>query len=146
MTTEERKQYQKCWNRDNPRDRRAEKAAYHQAKINHPDYASKQEALKRTVNYRLNQTYNSMCRRVEGKRTNNPHLYIGKSICGQEEFKDWPRNDIEFNRRFEAWIESGCQYKLSPSIDRIDSDKGYDIGNMQWLTVSENGAKAKNKK
>lgn len=35
------------------------------------------------------------------------------------------------------WAHGPYQTLLSPSIDRIDSTKGYIIGNMQWLTRSE---------
>ena len=99
----------------------------------------KEKAL--TVEGRLDMTYRSMCSRVKGNSTKNPELYLGKSVCSKEDFMEWAKNDEEFNKRFEDWIESGQQYSMSPSIDRIDSEKGYDIGNMQWLTVSENGRK-----
>lgn len=39
------------------------------------------------------------------------------------------------------WVESGCEHKLAPSVDRIDKSKGYTLDNMQWLTVSENSKK-----
>lgn len=40
-----------------------------------------------------------------------------------------------------AWVHSGYQQALSPSIDRIDNSKGYDLNNIQIITQSENSRK-----
>ena len=98
-------------------------------------------AYRLTVEGRLRKTYEGMSRRVRGKAKGNEHIYGGLSICSRKEFMQWASNDTNFLRLFNAWLESGCEYSISPSIDRIDNERGYDLDNIQWLTVSENSVK-----
>jgi hypothetical protein len=39
---------------------------------------------------------------------------------------------------FEIYKSSEFNRKLAPTVDRIDSSKGYSLDNMRWLTHSEN--------
>jgi hypothetical protein len=39
---------------------------------------------------------------------------------------------------FDKWVSSGFDRKLKPTVDRIVPEKGYVIGNIQFLTFSEN--------
>lgn len=51
-----------------------------------------------------------------------------------------------FDKLYDDWVSSGFDKKLSPSIDRVDTSKGYTLDNMRWLTHSENssiGAKSR---
>ena len=145
MTDEERKERNRerqARHLSNPVNLEKKRARCREYARRNKERQSKAHQLRRkTVDGRLTITYNSMTSRVNGKCTKNPEYYIGKSVCSKEEFVNWSKNDPSFIRLFEAWLESGQQFSMSPSIDRIDSDKGYDIGNMQWLTVSENGRK-----
>jgi hypothetical protein len=47
---------------------------------------------------------------------------------------------------FSAWELSNYHRKLTPTVDRIDSEFGYIVENMQWLTHSENSRKGVNSK
>jgi hypothetical protein len=45
-------------------------------------------------------------------------------------------------------VSSGYDRKLTPTVDRINTELGYEIHNMRWLTHSENsrlGGRAKKK-
>jgi hypothetical protein len=44
----------------------------------------------------------------------------------------------KFNRLFIEWEKSGHKKEYKPSIDRINSKKGYSIDNIHWLTWGEN--------
>lgn len=46
---------------------------------------------------------------------------------------------------YRIWQDSGFERKLTPSIDRIDSSKGYTLDNIQWLTLSNNCRKGTKK-
>jgi hypothetical protein len=58
-----------------------------------------------------------------------------------DEFSEFTKNSEEFKRLREAWIASDFDFKLAPSIDRIDNKKGYLLSNIQWLTRSSNSIK-----
>ena len=79
-----------------------------------------------------------MMSRVTGVLKNKSHLYEGKEILDKNEFYEWSLNNEEFIRLFQNYIESGFSIKQAPSIDRIDSSKGYTKCNMRWITHSEN--------
>lgn len=87
--------------------------------------------------------------RIEGVQRHKHHLYHGKEIMSREEFYEWALNDPEFHFLFDLWEQCDYDRRLSPSVDRIDSSKGYILGNVRWLTHSENsslGAKNRNAK
>jgi hypothetical protein len=86
----------------------------------------------------LMRTYRNMKSRVFGILKRKLHLYYGKEILGKEEFYRWALNNTNFKELFAEYEKSGYDLKLAPSIDRIDSTKGYTIDNMRWLTHSEN--------
>jgi hypothetical protein len=83
--------------------------------------------------------YRNMQSRVEGVQHLKAHLYVGKSLLSREAFYDWALNHSpEFHSLFEVWESSGYDRRLTPSVDRVESSKGYELGNMEWVTHSEN--------
>lgn len=93
----------------------------------------------------LVRTYRNMKSRVSGVLKKKSHLYEGLNILDKEVFYKWALDDATFNELFDNWVSDGYDRKLSPSIDRIDSTRGYDEDNIQWLTHSENSKKIKRK-
>lgn len=94
----------------------------------------------------LVRVYRNMLSRVTGVTKNKNHLYLGKYILEKEVFYKFSLNDESFNILFELWGQNGHERRNTPSIDRIDSSRGYSIDNIQWITFSENcsrGAKRK---
>lgn len=86
----------------------------------------------------LVRTYRNMLSRVTGVNKNKNHLYLGLEILDKDFFYLWSLSDFNFKYLFEKWIESDYDRRLTPSIDRIDSKKGYTKDNVQWITFSEN--------
>lgn len=103
---------------------------------------------EKTKKGKLVRTYRNMESRVLGIVSAKAHLYEGLSILPREVFYEWSINDPEFNALHDAWVKSDYSLKLSPSIDRVDVSKGYTMGNIRWITHSENsslGAKRRHK-
>jgi hypothetical protein len=92
--------------------------------------------------------YRNMQSRVTGVQKLKAHLYVGKSLLDRDEFYDWSIGNPKFHALFSEWESSNYERKLAPSVDRIDSSKGYTISNMEWVTFTENckrGVASKNR-
>ena len=88
---------------------------------------------------KLMMTYNNMNRRVRGYI--KKHLYEGLELLSREDFYRFSLCGEDYHKLYEDWVGSDYDRKLSPSIDRIDSSKGYTLDNIQWITHSENSRK-----
>lgn len=95
---------------------------------------------------KLMRMYRNMLSRVTGIQAAKFHLYRGKSLLPKSEFMEWAINSPEFHALFAAWEASGYDRKLAPSVDRINSSLGYEIGNMEWVTHSENSRRGASSK
>ena len=100
---------------------------------------------KETYQGFLMRTYRNMLSRVSGIQSKKAHLYKGLEILDKEDFYNWALRGYSgigstdsFVSLYKVWVGSGYDRKLAPSIDRIDSSKGYTLENMRWLTHSEN--------
>ncbi len=81
-----------------------------------------------------------MKQRVLGQDVKHPY-YAGMGLCPRAAFYEWATADPAYARLFESWKRAGFPLALSPSIDRIDKARGYTLGNMQFITLSENSRK-----
>lgn len=107
------------------------------------------KVYEKTLKGYLVRTYRNMTSRVRGILKKKAHLYEGKSILTKDEFYEWSLSSKEFHDLMVRYEDSGYDLKLAPSIDRIDSSLGYTLGNIQWVTFSENsrgGAQSKHEK
>jgi hypothetical protein len=86
----------------------------------------------------LMRLYRNMQSRVTGVQKAKFHLYEGKSLLPRQDFYDWALDNSDFWELFGAWQRSDYDRKLTPSVNRINSDEGYELGNMEWVTHSEN--------
>lgn len=93
---------------------------------------------EKTVNGFLMRLYRNMKERIDGTQKEKWHLYKGKYLLPKENFYIWARKSTKFKRMFRNWEESGYNQKLTPTVDRKNSRWGYFLGNMRWLTNSEN--------
>ena len=101
---------------------------------------------ERTKKGKLMRTYRNMQSRVKGIVKKKAHLYVDLDILPKGDFYEWSLSSEDFNTLYEDWVASGYNKRLSPSIDRIDVEKGYTPDNMRWLTHSENSSNgAKNR-
>jgi hypothetical protein len=93
---------------------------------------------ERTKPGKLMRIYRNMKSRVEGVQGAKWHLYRGKGLLAKSDFYAWALASESFHRLFACWVASGYDRKLAPSVDRIDPMQGYQLGNMEWVTHSEN--------
>jgi hypothetical protein len=98
---------------------------------------------EKTKNGFLMRLYRNMKSRVSGVQSLKHHLYKGKSILDKKEFYEWSKSRPEFHELFCNWERSGYQRKLTPSVDRVNPLLGYEISNMEWVTMSVNSARSK---
>lgn len=92
--------------------------------------------------------YRNMLSRVSGIQKHKYHLYVNLPILNKEYFYEWSLSNNNFNELFDKWESSNYERKICPSIDRINSTRGYEIDNIRWITFSENcilGNKSKKK-
>jgi len=97
----------------------------------------------------LMRVYRNMLSRVSGVQAKKAHLYLGLALLPRETFYRWAEANQTFHRLFAEWEQRGYRRTHTPTVDRIDSSRGYEIENMEWVTHSENsrrGAIALNKK
>ena len=95
-------------------------------------------AYEKSPKGKLMRTYRNMKSRVTGVQFLKSHLYLGLDILPKEDFYSWSLGSEDFLSLYSDWVASGFDRKLSPSVDRIDVDKGYTLGNIRWVTHSEN--------
>ena len=86
----------------------------------------------------LMRLYRNMQSRVCGIQIKKYHLYSGCDLLSRDDFYAWANESKQFHALFKEWEESAYDRKKTPSVDRIDSAKGYCIKNMEWVTHSEN--------
>jgi hypothetical protein len=103
-------------------------------KVNNNLYSRKYEKTKNGFLVRL---YNNMKRRINGVH-HKSHLYANKELIDKKTFNEWSLNSNQFHNLFEVWKDSEYKRVLTPSVDRIDSEYGYKLDNMRWVTFSEN--------
>ena len=103
------------------------------------DQTRHRHSIDRLIRHR----YAGMKTRVNGNNSHKSSVE-GKAILSQSEFLEWcykKENITILLKLHEDWRKSNYSNKIAPSIDRIDNDKGYVIGNLQWITLSKNTGK-----
>jgi len=99
-------------------------------------------AYYKTPTGHMVKAYTNMSQRVRGVQKKYYKYYKDLPILSRQDFYRWTKR-TRYMKLWKAWADSGYQCSLSPSIDRIDSSKGYVIGNMQWITKSDNSKRIK---
>ena len=94
--------------------------------------------FKVTIDAFLSRVYSKMRQRTKGRSTKRPDLYLGLAILPRDVFVDWSKNHPDFLKMYKRWFTNNFDRKLTPSINRMNSKKGYTLDNMEWLTNSQN--------
>lgn len=107
-------------------------------------HAKAMRKYRKTFRGLLDQKYTSMSKRVRGKDRNCLNTVKGLPIIPREQFIAWATKNAEYASLYKEWQISGYLRNLTPTIDRIDSTKGYIFPNMQFLTFIDNQRKQHN--
>ena len=114
------------------------------------DYNAKQRLYRKRINNvvtkRYEKTkkgflvrlYRNMQSRVCGIQWTKKHLYENKELLSRSSFYNWALSSSEFNSLFDEWEKTGYPRRFTPSVDRVDSSKGYILDNMEWVPFHEN--------
>lgn len=86
----------------------------------------------------LMRCYRNMQSRITGVQKLKAHLYQGKSLLPRADFYEFSLKSNSFHQLFDEWEAHDYPQTLTPSINRIDADLGYELGNIEWITHSEN--------
>jgi hypothetical protein len=102
-----------------------------------------QKEYRKTKKGFLVRLYDNMMQRIKGNQAKS-YLYSGKNILSKDVFYKWAEESQDFHKLFSEWESSNYDMKFTPSVDRINSDRGYTIDNMEWVTHSENSRRSSN--
>lgn len=100
-----------------------------------------QRQYNKTLNGHIRRTYANIKGRVVGYQKTKAHIYLGLPLLSRDEFYRFSFQNKNLIRLYSAWEMSGFDRKLTPSIDRVIPENGYIIGNIKWITHSENSGK-----
>jgi hypothetical protein len=107
-------------------------------KDKHPEYAREyRNKAKNNFYLYFNRKYSGMLERCKGKA--GRLQYKGLPILSRNEWNKFLSESRSYLEPwFNHWRATGSEFRSAPTIDRIDSSKGYLIGNIRWLPQSEN--------
>lgn len=92
----------------------------------------------------LGRIYRNAFNRVHGTSTPERCVkyFFGREIMPKEQFINWALEHPIFNRLYDNWVSTGYNIRFVPSPDRLDSSRGYEQGNIEWVVYSENCRRA----
>lgn len=100
----------------------------------HPNYYKK---YRRTIKGLLSKRYNALVHRVSGADKHTKISTKGVPLLPREEFYEWSLGQQHFHNLYEAWVDSNYDKVLTPTLIRHDTEKGYVIGNIEWVRLEE---------
>ena len=106
-------------------------------------HTKKYEKTERGFLMRL---YRNMQSRITGVQYLKAHLYLGKELLSREDFYFWADKHKTFKILFSEWSKANYPRRLTPSVDRIDSSKGYILSNMEWVAFHINCSRGSKKR
>lgn len=98
-------------------------------------------AYEKTPHGFLMRLYRNMQSRVTGVQKKKAHLYFGLPLLPREDFYLWAKCSKSFWLLWRDWKQSGHDRRLTPTVNRKDSSRGYELDNVEWITHSANSAR-----
>jgi hypothetical protein len=95
-------------------------------------------ANERSYSGKINRLYIGMRNRTS---ENGDKWITGTKLIDKNEFIRFAKTSKEFNSLFKLWVASGYLKGKTPTIDRINNNKGYVKGNLQFMDQRSNAGK-----
>lgn len=96
------------------------------------------EKRKYRLGFYVSTRYTEVKQRCTNPNNKRADYYGGKEFCSREEFESWALACPSLPVLYKQWQESNFDNKFAPSVDRINPEGGYTLGNMRWVTHSDN--------
>lgn len=105
---------------------------------------AKQRVRKKPKSF-LKRVWNNIKIRCTNNEASTATYYFGMEFCNKDEFINHFLKDPIFLKLHSDWGSYGYSFEKTPSIDRIDSTKGYQLNNLQFMHLDKNCGKDKEK-
>lgn len=93
-----------------------------------------------TIGGRIKYLFDKMKYRSK-KHNENGRIGFEVISYSKDDFEKHLLKNTNYKKVYEKWIENGMKYKDTPTIDRIDNLKGYQLENVQCLSFADNRMK-----
>ena len=104
---------------------------------NKESYIDKVRRYQRTFEGFIRSMHSGMRRRVGGN-CRVPDLYKGKFVPDRADFLSLARSNKSLQRLHAVWKREGYVRSLTPTPHRKDSNLGYELHNIQFMTFGDN--------
>lgn len=101
---------------------------------NKEDVKKRKENYQHSINGLIIQIY-SIQKNKSKQRGHIPPSYTRK------ELEEWMINNVNFEKIYNGWVNSGFKSDFRPSIDRLNDNFGYSFDNIRLVTWAENNKK-----
>ena len=115
---------------------------FQKSKKNIRGYLNKCRKCVSEYNKQRNRTIDGLIKKIyNGQRSNSRSRGHSLPNYSFEEFIQWVKEQNDFLKLYQIWVDSEYDTDLIPSVDRKDDDLGYSLDNIQLMTWGENKAK-----